>query len=337
MTNEQQTTTKNQMPAGRAFEEITDKEVTLAQEMGIDLGVSINERMDRVVTKTNTAMRLIVESGLDLISIKSECGHGEFGKILRDRDVSSQRASEMMTMARFSAQLPTSDRKKILSLPKKKALVLAKADPEVIDVVLNDDEVFDELSTKSVRELQQEVRRLKADLAQKETEKDTADNHTKKLQALLDMRREDSDYPDFYLIVREESRAMATQSELCLEQLAALYNDELQRLQQPSNSDDVNHYTDRGLATLYVHANSMAARFSDLAKKMVRELPERITDKLGDNISYTSFEVSAAIERHELMMAEFNNAIASRADAREAAKPKGRGRPKKAKAKGTGA
>lgn len=105
-------------------------EQALADVLGVSVSGGTEARISSAISKTNSALRLVIEAGLMLLSIRSECEHGEFEALLESHGMPSQRASEAMTYARFAASLSPEDRDRVIELPKTKVLELAKADPE---------------------------------------------------------------------------------------------------------------------------------------------------------------------------------------------------------------
>ncbi len=317
-----------EMSAERTFDEISPQEVSLAAEMGVDLDIGINERLDRVVTKTNNALRLAVEAGLDLISIKSECEHGEFGGLLVERGISRQRASEMMIMARATSQLPPSQRSNLLELTKKKALLLAKTDPEVMQKALNDDELGD-LQSCSYQSMRERIRELENKNANLETELDTSQTREEDLKARLKKERNGSEYPDFVVVTRHESDALTQKVMLCLDDLSRLMDDLVKLNHDPHMDDGLQNYMNMASTTLMAHLNGIQAKTSQVLRTAVDNLPPQLTSsQINASLLYSDDEVSQAVQEREMLIREHEQEKQIRDNEREANKKRGPGRPK---------
>lgn len=149
---------RSELPNVRIFE-FGDAEAALANSLGVSVTGNQADRISSAVDKTNSALRLVVEAGLALLSVRAECEHGRFLEMLTDRGMPPQRAYEAMTYAKFAAGLSDGDRDRVLALHKTKVLELAKADPEVLQDLFEDDAKFDELTALSVRDLRRAARR----------------------------------------------------------------------------------------------------------------------------------------------------------------------------------
>ncbi len=324
------TTQENEMSVSRTFEVITENERALAVELGVDLQASMDERLDRAVTKTNTALRLVVEAGLDLLSIKSECEHGKFGELMQERGISRQRASEMMKMARFSAQLSSAERKKLMNLPKRKALALASTDPEIVHKVLENEEAFNDISNLNYQSMRERIRELEQRNADLEVDLDTAETQKEELKSRLKKERSGSPYPDFFEVTRNESDALTQKCLLALDDLHRLSDDLIKLNEDPHLSEEFRSYLNMSATTLMVHLNAIAAKTSQAVHNIEFKLPPVSTSKGVDaNLIYSDDEINHAINEREMLVREHEQEKQIRANQREANKPRGRGRPKK--------
>jgi hypothetical protein len=153
------------LPNVREFEfEAADAEA--AASIGVVLAGSVDDRIARLIQAQNAVTRLRVEAGYLLLSIKAETEHGQFEARLGAMGVASQRASELMGIAKFVTQLEPEVRARMLKLDKTKLLALSKADAEVVRVLLEDGKT--EIESLSYREVvkalgDERVRREKAE------------------------------------------------------------------------------------------------------------------------------------------------------------------------------
>src|SRR5690606_32144314 len=98
--------------------------------------------------------------GLELMAAREQCNDGEWMPLLDSLGINPQRASEHIRVARFMARVKPADRPKMLGLPKTKVILLAKAEDEVIETLIEDDEEFDATAALTTRELHERIREL---------------------------------------------------------------------------------------------------------------------------------------------------------------------------------
>lgn len=139
---------------------LTDHERDLAQWLDIRLDRPSDELLTSAVAKANRSVQLFVESGLELIAWRGQCDDGEWLPLLESRGLKRQRAWEHIRLARFMARVKPADRPKMLGLPKTKVILLANAEDDVIETLIEDDEEFDATAALTTRELQQRIREL---------------------------------------------------------------------------------------------------------------------------------------------------------------------------------
>lgn len=180
---------RSELPNVRIFE-FGDAEAALANSLGVSVTGNQADRISSAVDKTNSALRLVVEAGLALLSVRAECEHGRFLEMLTDRGMPPQRAYEAMTYAKFAAGLSDGDRDRVLALHKTKVLELAKADPEVLQDLFEDDAKFDELTALSVRDLRVALRDANAKKTDLATRNEALERERDRLQEELRVLRE---------------------------------------------------------------------------------------------------------------------------------------------------
>lgn len=319
----------NDMSAGRTFENITQHEISLAQEMGVSLDTDIQDRLNQVVSKTNNALRLAVEAGLGLISIKSECEHGEFGALIEEKGISRQRASEMMAMARAASLLPAAQRSSLLELTKKKALLLAKTDPEIMQAAL-DDESLEEFRDLSYEAMRDRIRELENKNANLETELDTTQTREEDLKARLKKERTGSEYPDFVVVTRHESDALSQKALLCMDDMSRLMDDLIKLQNDEHMSSEFENHLNMSSTTLLIHLNGIQAKASQILHNAMLHLPPQLTSQqVNANMLYSDDEIRHSISEREMLVRDHEQEKQIRANEREANKPRGRGRPRK--------
>lgn len=315
----------------RAFE-FSPADAEAAQQMGIVVGGPAADRMTRAVVSYNMAARLAVESGYLLLSVKGELEHGEFAAALEETGLSSQRASELMRMAKFATSLPDAQRADMLSMPKSKVLMLASADPAVIEDLLNDDEAGD-LDALSVRELRQRIRDLQADKTDLTVQVDTAeaerDGALKKLKKRSQRDEEDQGVPLVIADIRAEAAALIKKAELAIGSMQPL-GVELMGFRGHAEAgtwvDASARLAVAGLVSLRVVIDGAIKQYAESLGLNDNEFVYE-----SDPLSFlTPEEIVTVAGQWPELTALHSHEEALRKHERDQAKPKGKGRPTKA-------
>ncbi|MCA8075547.1 hypothetical protein [Burkholderia cepacia] len=205
----------------------TAQEADLAHALGIDLDAPIVDRLERAVDRVNRATRFVIEAGTLLLSVRADCAHGEFLPALEERGIPQQRACELMSYAKFAASLSGSDRDRVLALPKMKVLELAKADPEVLQDLFEDDAKFGELTALSVRDLRVALRDANAKRTDLSTRNEKLERERDRLQEELRVLREGrvktgGDVPVVVQDIRLECAALHKKALMAVEDIGRL-------------------------------------------------------------------------------------------------------------------
>ena len=317
----------------------TEQEKALAERLGIEINSSIDARLNFAVGKTNQALRLVVEAGLIFLSVKAELKHGEFLPALEALGVNPKRAHESMVFARAAAALPEDKREALMLVPKSKALVLAGADYEVLEQMLEDGDVSD-LDALSVRELRHRIRALEAHNTDLSVQVGTAeaerDGAIKKLNK-RNQRDDDEGVPVVVADLRAELAALVKKAELAITSLYPLGVD-IVGLSSNSQAHEWVEPTLRlglsGLLALRELIDGSIKSFSEAMGEQVRRLQSG-----PDALAFLDdAEIKAVAEEWMRLTATHQHEAALREYERGQAKPKGKGRPAKApeapKAKG---
>lgn len=214
--------------------DLTDAELGLADEMGVDLEGDLKTLIRSATLKTNQALNLVIESGLQLLAAKrfSERSENqknnakpEFMAALEASGMPSQRAYEAMSMAKYAANLPADAREEMLALPKTKVMLLAQADPEVVADLFADEDT--DIQAISVRELKQRIREEKSAKAQATAELKKAELENEKLhKQLAEVNKGRADIsdvvPPHVSDIRLETAALYHKAELSIDGIARL-------------------------------------------------------------------------------------------------------------------
>jgi uncharacterized small protein (DUF1192 family) len=309
-----------------------DADSAAATSLGIVLVGSIEERIGRAVYAFNNATRYAVEAGYLLLSVKADVEHGRFESGIEELGLSSQRASELMRMAKFATALPEERRAEMLMLPKSKVLALAGADSEVIADLLADAEGAD-LDALSVRELRQRIRDLQAETANVAVDRDTAIAERDGLAKQLRKRRRDAEDHDGVPTVVADARAEVTElikkAELALASMHPIGVDIVGLAAHSEAAEWVNpslRLALSGLVALHIQTLGLIGQFSKALGEDVRKLQSQ-----PDGLAFLDeTEIKAVAEEWARLTALHQHEAALRAHDREQAKPRGKGRPKAA-------
>lgn len=322
-----------QIPAMSGDLSFTEADQVAAQQLGIVIGGALDDRIGRAVSAYNMASRLAVEAGYLLLSVKSDLVHGEFDAGLQSLGLSSQRASELMRMAKFATALPEARRAELLNLPKSKVLAIASADAEVIAELLEDGSVTD-LEGLSVRELRQKIRDLQAGGVDMAVERDTLKAERDSLSKQLKRRSADAEDVGVPILVsdmRAEAAALVKKAELAINSLHPL-GFELGDLRVNYNTE-VNQWAEPTQRMALAGLLGLRELLDGVIKSYVEGLGEDV-ERLRSRPDALSFLAPAEVEVVAKEWAELtalhSHESALRQHEREKARPKGKGRPKAA-------
>ena len=318
---------------GGAFA-LTDLETDLAEQMGVDLSGDLKTLVRSATNKTNQALNLVIESGLQLLAAKrlsersenrKDNAKPEFMEALEASGMPSQRAYEAMSMAKYAAGLPADQREEMLALPKTKVMLLAQADPEVVADLFADEDT--DIKALSVRELKQQIRQLKADKAQGTVELRRAEAQVEKLEGQIQSIQQAQIFsgndiiPPHVSDLRLEIAALNKKAELSIDSMGRSLNDIFVLDGEWSKSSARYLF----IAVQSLHTQT-AGNLTQLHKLYGSDLNgeentlERLTPDEVFKCAMTFKQLTAEHE-HEQSLREYE---------REQDKPKGRGRPKAA-------
>ena len=293
----------------------------VAADLGISLVGSVSACVERAVSAQNTAVALVLEAGYLMLKAKSECEHGDFLKLLKAHDVTHQTASDLMLTAKFYTRLEPEQRKQVFTLSKTKLRALAAADPEVVKDFLEDPS---EDLTLSVRELRQRLRDMES-LKNQTIKVLQADlEHERSRNELL--TKKDHRVYSFDLqthLIREECLAHQAEVELALNSLRQLFEDCV--------SDDNKVERDLRIEQVWVTLHVAAARAMDALAFLRGFGLEGMPDSISHQHWLTDDEALRWLDDYERVEHKHIKSKIERHDKREAAKPKGPGRPRKDK------
>lgn len=314
----------------RTFE-FTEADSAAAQELGIMVGGAIGDRITRAVVSYNMAARLAVEAGYLLLSVKSETEHGYFSDAVKAMGLSTQRASELMQMAKFTTSLPDSQRAEMLALPKSKVLALASADPEVIEQMLEDGDVSD-LDDMSVRGLRQRIRELEATTTDLAVQRDKADADLKALekkQRRAERDAEDQVVPLVVADARAELAALIKKAELAITSLHPVGVEIVGLVAHDEAAEWVKPSLRLGLSGLLAVRELVDGSIKSFVEAMGEDV-DRFAQQPDVLAFLDASEIKGVAEDWARLTAVHQHEAALREHERAQARPKGKGRPAKA-------
>ncbi|WP_265216112.1 hypothetical protein [Herbaspirillum lusitanum] len=198
---------------------------SLAVRFGLDMDMPLEQRMDRAVRHLSTSAQYMLAAGIDLLSLREECAHGEFLKMLEEQGVEERAAYRAIQYTQFLLSRSESERDKLLGLPKSHVLAIASADPEVIDDLLQSDDK--ELAGLSVRELRTTIKDLSARKTDIAVQLEKSELEVERLNGIVKQLREarvktGGDVPVPVQDMRLECAALYKKAELSVDDMESL-------------------------------------------------------------------------------------------------------------------
>ena len=312
----------------RGFEYTAD-DAEVAKQLGILVDAPIDDRITRAVVSYNMAARLAVEAGYLLLSIKAEVDHGQFGEALESMEMSSQRASELMRMAKFTTMIPQERRAELMVMPKAKVLVLASADPEVVEELLEEGGDVNPADL-SVRALRAKVRELEKKAADAVVDRSTAEAEAESLRKKLNAQTHQPAagvMPVVIKDIRAEITALLKKAELSVESLVPIET-ELAGLRWSAVDEWVNPSGQLLMAGLVALRLQLDGAIDRIAEKL--EMTAQALKDPNAMAGLDKFEVAEIAGVYQGLIRAHEYEAALRQYERDQEKPKGRGAPRKA-------
>ncbi len=301
---------------------LTNEDAKAAAEIGVVMSGTLEDRIARAVQAHNMASRLAVEAGYLLLGVKSELAHGEFERGIESMGLSSQRASELMTTARFVTSLPADRRAEILMLPKTKVLMLANADAEVLADLI--DSPDSDVPGLSVRELRARIKELEADAGKRTKRLEAELEHRDAVIQKLKKKGVQREFDPLTHMVRDEVLAYQGGIEINLQSLQSLFEE------VKKDSPDAPEW-DLRLQQIWFATHAAAARATALLEHVQATMPLDMPEQATTPNMLTPDEVLRWTLEWETMVSQAKVVAAHRADLRAQEGPRGVGRPKGSK------
>jgi hypothetical protein len=246
-----------------------------------------------------------------------------FKEWISEAGLTEQRVYEAIAIAKFYSRLPEAMRSKALTISKKNALLLASLPQEVIDQAAESgNNLIEKADCMTVAQLRDEIKALQRREKNFEAELERAGNQIKRLS---EAKKRTSDFLLRTEEIREECMALQLGAELHLNSLRKLFEDTDQ--QAPEGGLQIEH--------LWVVANTLAARVSDLLEFMEARVPDGMPNRPKSQHMLTTEEAQRWLLDYPLIENRFAAEQAAREAKRDAQRPKGPGRPAGSKNKGS--
>lgn len=244
-----------------------------------------------------------------------------FNEWIEGKGLVRPRVYECIRLAKFYARLPAGQRTKLLSVGKKQALLLASLPQNVIDASAESGrDLFDAADILTLSELREEVKKLKGREATLVVEVERRDSMIRRLQT----RGPVSSYTAATEDLRAECLVHQAAGELAVGTLLRMYDDAAgQELACPERDLQIDH--------VWITLHAIAARALDAIHRIrsdgrAIDLPERV---LGQHLS-TPAEAERWLVEWTTLERRHEAEKQARQAARDEARPRGPGRPKKA-------
>lgn len=279
---------------------------------------------DLAVDELNRAQMHYAQAGFYFLFAKEGMDHGEFGGYLERHGIGRRAAQESMQIAYMLQRLPESAATKVVGLPKKKALALARMEPEQVELLIEADE-HDEIARMTRRDIEAFARR-------ESTRRDTVEKENETLRNQLSNRVEvpqTAAWPEWVTELRATSAALSEKAMLSL--------DDLQRLQHHLDGRldlDAEQATETAIAatSLYHQANAIYARAGQVLAAFDETLGAHVEQDESRLPIATAEELKRRLMAREIINAEHDAERAAReirSEQQQAGAKRGRGRPRK--------
>lgn len=236
--------------------------------------------------------------------------------------LTEQRVYECIRIAKFYSRLPAENRTKALTIGKKHALLLASLPQEVIDQAAESgNDLIGKADMMTVAELKDEIKALQRREKNYEAELERTNSQIKRLS---EAKKRTTDFLVRTEELREECMALQLGAELHLNSIKRLFEET--DTEAPEGALQMEH--------LWIVANTLAARSLDLLEFMRARVPDDMPERPMTRHMLTPDEAMRWLCDYPLIENRFAAEAAVRESRREAARPRGPGRPSGSKNKG---
>lgn len=242
-----------------------------------------------------------------------------FKEWIEQAGLAERRVYEAIRLAKFYSRLPEESRGQMLAIGKKRALLLASLSQEVIDQAAESgNDLIGKADLMTVAELKEEIASLKRREKNYEAEIERAQHQVKRLS---EAKKRTTEFLLRTEEIREECMALQLGAELNISSLQKLF-------EEVNGEDTIPPEGKIQLEQIWVTAHVVAARAIDMVERMkdtvTMIMPERFT---GSHI-LTPAEAERWLLDYPMIANHHAAEKAARQEKREAAQPRGPGRPK---------
>ena len=310
------------------------REIEVAmRELNVDPEQTLEELFDECVREENRILYQSVRLGVMYMAVQNglrKIGDSEkntmsaradttFSEWFERRGLTRGRVYEKIALAKTYIAIPEAQRKKYIALSQIKATKLASLEPEVIkEIAEQEPNKLDEFALMSRSELKAEIDKLKKRVTCQDVELENRDAEiahlsSKKRMTTWHPRTED---------VRAECLALKAESELGLNSLYKLFEEVV-------DNDSALPEQEFRISQIIVTVQTLNAVMTDINEKISAIIPK---EDWPNGIKAENFmspdEAQKWLQDYRLIESRHDARKAARELAREAEKPRGRGRPK---------
>lgn len=263
-------------------------------------------------------------------SFPSVGNHG-FLAALESRGISKSHAYRAIQLIEYIGSLPDAEARRMLRVPYTKVLAIAKADPEVVEDLLEEG-ALDGKHPLSVRDLRTRIEKTEEARHRAEARAETAEATVEFLKRELENRAKTSPTPAWYNIARGEAVAITESLSLSLGELEKLSNEYISGA--PHKTDADRTYARMAAATVYHALAGVVANGQILLRQLVSEFGKEITGE--DKVAVCALdgdELKRQVALRAMLVRNNEAERQARQVLRATGQPRGRGRPKGSKNK----
>ncbi len=313
--------------------DFSEQDYDLALSLGINPQDAAMDLVHDAALNMGRAATLLVRSGLALMAAKAKSAHGAFEQYCTDVGIPPQRAREAMTYARFAAQLPDSQRSRYLMLPKKSAFLLGNADPEVIELLLEDKTISKTSKLRTRTELSELARALtetEDELEKTKAQNEALEEEVLRLKEAQEAHVAGSEYPLYVVVLRKESSILADEAIACLSSIRS-FADEFAWKHEGAPHSQQARDLDAGFVPAMAGVASILKAATVLLADMERQSGISAADLVGRMARYRQDELILIESARDTMLSrkEGKSLLRQSQYAANGETKRGRGRPKK--------
>lgn len=309
---------------------INQEQRDYATAHGLDLNGPAEQRWEAAVNHQDAVQKHFAALGLVMLSLKTDLPHGEFQREVEARGFEARQTQRAMGYAQFVFSRPKVEQGELLKLSHTKVCALAAADPEVIELVMQDG--IEEIDAYSVRGFRQKMADLRAQITDLSVQRDTAQGERDSLAQQLQRRSTDngdSVVPMVVADLRAEMAALVKKAELAITSLYPV-GVEVMGLRGTVEANEWAEPTLRlglsGLLAVRELVDGTIKSFGEAMGEHIRRLQSG-----PDVLAFLDeSEIKSVAEEWEKLTAVHQHEAALRAYERENARPRAKGRPKSA-------